>query len=1072
MRAMTKTAVAVLVFALPSAWLHAQPPILNRQIEWSIPAGNVWHTLPLYLEQGGTVVRLRCNFCSGPQPCQSGETSRGGCVPQCPMTDREKKRTPQACSLPCAALDHITTQPVTGRWSLVDALERMLEGTGMTFSFLSRSDQPFVEVVLLDARRHFDIAAGPFIETGDAFTDQSGVRTVIPTRIFNRAQTEAVQGYLTPREALQTMLRGSGLLYGPHPEYREAVYIRESPAQVLVMGHRPASGVQTTVAGQIQSIEQPQLKLATYASVDEALRELPVTATFTGVNETFDRANNVAGGTAVNLRGLGPQVTLVLVNGRRQPSSGLDGNFVDLQTMPWSAVERIDILADGASATYGAGAIGGVVNIVMRKDVQGAETRVHNTELRGGGSERLLSQLLAHHWNSGMALFAYQFSRREALPIRAREYAADTDKRPFGGDDFSSPAGNPGSIIDPATLQPAYAIPSGQDGTSLAVSDLAPGAQRFNWATGADLLPERQTHSTYLSASQRLGDRWALSGDARATWRRMSEAGAAQARLLTVPSSNPFFVSPYGGDAVLVDYNFLADLGTTNRTGSTRTLSSAVGLTRVLNERWQTTLTTNYGEDRLATRDHNLVNDAALADALADSNPRTAFNAFGSGTHTALETLDRIRDTLEQRATSTLGEFSWTFDGRSRPWRNGAVRTSGGISYRLEKLERSVRLRSFEAHSEHARRSLSSFAEITLPLAPTLDVSVAGRAERFSQAGSAIAPKAVLRWSPRPSLRMRGSWGHSYRPPDLLDLDVRDRSSIGFLTIPDPRAASGRSLALIRFGANSDLREETASTWTAGFDVSLRPTETTLSLTYFSVDYRDRVVIPGTLPAINTLTEELEWANIITRAPSRAAIDELCRSPHLFGSAQDCLASAPSVIIDARVRNGGATRATGLDWTIEQPWSLWGHPVRWQAIGTQLLSFTQADGSFSPAAGTLALVENPPRTRIRSSLDWYQRGVGLSGFSAGIAASYVSGFRDTTRPDQLSQVRASTLLDLNFSYRTPPNSAPWASDLELIFKVSNVTDEAPPFVNRPVGYDTANALPYGRGLMFSAQKNF
>jgi outer membrane cobalamin receptor len=87
--------------------------------------------------------------------------------------------------------------------------------------------------------------------------------------------------------------------------------------------------------------------------------------------------------TAVNLRGLGADATLVLINGRRMAGAGLMGDFADVSMIPVSAVARIEVLTDGASALYGSDAVGGVVNIVMRDRYDGAETRA-----RLGGSTR------------------------------------------------------------------------------------------------------------------------------------------------------------------------------------------------------------------------------------------------------------------------------------------------------------------------------------------------------------------------------------------------------------------------------------------------------------------------------------------------------------------------------------------------------------------------------------------------------------------------------------------------------------------------------------------------------------
>src|SRR5262249_4623934 len=157
------------------------------------------------------------------------------------------------------------------------------------------------------------------------------------------------------------------------------------------------------------------------------------------------------------------------------------------------------------------------------------------------------------------ARIAYQYSERGELPVSARRYTATEDQRSLGGTDHRSTSSNPGNILNPLTSLPAYAIPSGQDGTSLTLADLIPGAANLeNRNTGIDLLPDRKAHSLYLSASQRLGERVELYGDARANKMDTGLLIASEDRIFAVPQTNPFAANLPKG--VLVGYNFRDDL--------------------------------------------------------------------------------------------------------------------------------------------------------------------------------------------------------------------------------------------------------------------------------------------------------------------------------------------------------------------------------------------------------------------------------------------------------------------------------------------------------------------------------
>ena len=142
-------------------------------------------------------------------------------------------------------------------------------------------------------------------------------------------------------------------------------------------------------------------------------------------------ADNKVGATGVNLRGLGNDATLVLINGHRVAPGNTEGNFVDLSMIPLYAVERIEIVTDGASAIYGSDAVGGVVNIILGRNLDGAETRVrYGSETSGSAHQREVGQTLGHSWNTGSAQIIYDYQDRTPLGADSRGYT-DTTIEPF-----------------------------------------------------------------------------------------------------------------------------------------------------------------------------------------------------------------------------------------------------------------------------------------------------------------------------------------------------------------------------------------------------------------------------------------------------------------------------------------------------------------------------------------------------------------------------------------------------------------------------------------------------------------
>ena len=144
-----------------------------------------------------------------------------------------------------------------------------------------------------------------------------------------------------------------------------------------------------------------------------------------------DTGNNFGQGSTINLRGLGTGTTLTLINGHRVSSSNRY-QYVDVSLIPMSAVERVEILTDGASAIYGADAVGGVVNIVMRRDFTGYETGLrYGAVTTGGMQEYQVSQAAGWEWDDGHALVSYEFLEQDNLSALDKEFSRNVNYSPY-----------------------------------------------------------------------------------------------------------------------------------------------------------------------------------------------------------------------------------------------------------------------------------------------------------------------------------------------------------------------------------------------------------------------------------------------------------------------------------------------------------------------------------------------------------------------------------------------------------------------------------------------------------------
>lgn len=835
------------------------------------------------------------------------------------------------------------------------------------------------------------------------------------------------------------------------------------------------------VGSQTIVLDQEFIDRSGYATVQDVLKVLPQNSGggISEDNTTDPTALNLNSGTAVNLRGLGADSTLVLVNGVRQPAGGLNGAFVDVSNIAASAIERIEVLTDGASAIYGSDAIGGVVNIILQRDYDGAETRVRAGSFDGDSDENQLSQLLGTSWSTGSTMLAYQFYERDALSRSDRPYTASDDLRPFGGTDHRGFFSNPGNILNLGA--PAFAIPEGQDGTALTPADLIPGGVNLNEsAEQTDLLAEQRMHGAYLTATQSIGVGLELSGSARYSLRDSDKRLGGVQRTVRVRSTNPYFVTPMAGaTSVTIAYNFLDDLGPLTVQAESETFGGDVGVSSRLGDDWRLSITGSYGEERNNSYSLNNVNNAALTLALADTNPATAFNPFGDGSNTNRETIERIRGGNANRANSQMETIFAIADGSVFAAPGGPAKLAIGADYRDESLVKVNSVNGTRTLLVGLSRQVSAgFAEMVVPFVGgenqhrglhRLELSLAGRYEDYSDFGSSFNPRVGLNWSPSSSLSLRTSWGTSFRAPRLVELlEARPQNSESLQILPDPQSATGSSTVLFRTGHNSQLQEETARTWSVGADFNPEEVEgIDLSVNYYEIDYEDRIAAGGPPgDPFTVLLQESQWREIVDRTPERAEIVALCNSPFFVGDVATCLVTEPAAIVDVRLRNLSSVNVSGVDAMFDLSLATGAGDLHASLNGNYVLEFERAVSKFSGATDIVDTVGNAPDWRLRASLGWFFRGLGIDA-----VVNHTDGYKDDIRTPSRS-IESWTTVDLGFSYRSDSQNG-WMEGFELGLSAVNVLDEEPPFVDiANFGYDSANADLYGRVLSVRFAKSW
>ncbi len=306
----------------------------------------------------------------------------------------------------------------------------------------------------LGQTRNFDVHSDAAVNAIPEFARQAGIQIVAPADQLDGVRTHEVKGSLDLHAALSELLAGTDIEIAS--ENAQTIMLRVRPKNAEAVPEQGAAStatkgqpIETVVvtgtnirgaanpAAPVDSYSRDQIDLSGLGSVQQFVRRLPANFGGGASDETVGslagggNAVNAVGGAGVNLRGLGSDATLVLLDGHRIAPANNAGNFVDVSMIPLSALERVDVLTDGASAIYGSDAVGGVMNLVLRHDFDGAETRARfAAPTDGGGAEEEVAQSLGRTWDGGSALVSYDYDLRSPIYSSQRSYAS-ANANPF-----------------------------------------------------------------------------------------------------------------------------------------------------------------------------------------------------------------------------------------------------------------------------------------------------------------------------------------------------------------------------------------------------------------------------------------------------------------------------------------------------------------------------------------------------------------------------------------------------------------------------------------------------------------
>ncbi len=833
-------------------------------------------------------------------------------------------------------------------------------------------------------------------------------------------------------------------------------------------------------------------------SLGQLMQDLSITGGGLGTFSTSTAgalsSDTPVGAASVSLRGLGTGSTLTLINGRRATISSFangQSSFIDINSIPIAAIERVEILPNGASSLYGADAVAGVVNYVLRDDYEGFEVSASygDSTHDSDDSRKNLNLVAGRTFGNQHFMAVVDYYDRNALFNRDRDISANS-VRPSQQGFYPS--------FNDLFFQAFDQTEDPADGGC--------PADEFGFGNFGEFCEvDNNQFTSVLDVYESLGGMltWRVDVSDSVTWRNEliyqrteSNGTSSPANFSRAPfdPESPLWPAALqqdivedgadNGAAAFSDYfgfpifgwgKFPEPRAVRNESETYRFVSSLevdfdsgwnlnTGVTYGRNESEQNGLSGLFVAEAFYNASlGNLCTDGTVVerwdvdlqrpdasfvgDTCEDIGLETLwYNPFGGQENQAAGVDDAIRTTARRSGESELLQFDAILSGELFDWNGRAVSAAFGAEWRTESVEdvpsgvavattlNPEPILGFSSTSADADRDqYALFAEFFIPLSDTFDMQLAGRFDDYDTFGSDFNPKVSLRWQPTDSLIFRGNFATSFRAPSLAQVGAGTLlSSYRVDCSATPEACDGDALGdgealLSEDVANDALEPETADTWGLGFLFS--PTEDLdITVDYWSIQYEDLIGVDEDDFIRRALAGEFPVVGEGELPTGVAGIEV-----------------EGGFVIDAhfQLSNLAFQDVSGVDVTYTHYFDLAGGTLRLTADATYITEFDEQASANAPIldlAGDFRYPELLGSVKARYSSDRWSGSLGLR---------YTSDYRDDPSARTLEtvglpldaevQVPSWTVFDANFSYDI--------TDRQFInLNVRNLFDRDPPLV--------------------------
>ena len=788
----------------------------------------------------------------------------------------------------------------------------------------------------------------------------------------------------------------------------------------------------------------------------------------TGAENTPDAftQNATAGTSNINLRGLGVASTLILLNNKRQVVNAQNNNggvnFVDTSSLvPMIAIDRMEVVKDGASALYGSDAVAGVVNFITKTDYEGAQVSLdYQDGAHGDNKEYNIQGLWGAVGDDSSILAAISYTNRSPLFTR--------DRRISRPQDDASSLGNPGSYFIGATpfIDPTGCAEYGGLPTLLAPPGTVPGLDvglcRFDFGNGFSFVPDESRVTTYVKATKQLTENIEWTTEITSARNRAERGGSPSFPILTfptVPASHPnnvfgqdvsYFGREVGNDA---NGNALPGDPANTESDTFRFMTMVQG--ELEDGFWEVSYTAARndflftGNDTLAQEFQNALRGFGGQGCdpiagVAGEGRCEYFNPFATQ-FTSSPNSQNVIDSFTGRqsidsesnlevAEAFLSTELFEMDG-------GVAGIAVGVQYRYQDL--------FQDHDSQSNQDkfafvignpdiggeqdvVAVFGELALPVSDDIDIQIALRYEDYGGTiGDTIDPKLAISWRATDDFSLRASISTSFRAPSIFQ---RDGGGTGLNQVSDP-ITGGTFFAAVRSSGNEDLVPEESTAFNVGF--SFEPVDDlSIEVDYWSFDF----------------------TNLITQESFQAILNAEPQNPDRVVRVGDPL-NGPIIRINTTYVNANSLETSGLDLVANYKIDTDIGTFTPNISATYILAYDLVD----PQAGQIDGVGSRNYNNIGTSTPELKANFGLNwtheNYSANIFARHIDSYTDDQ--NDLREIEshltwdAQLNIDLGGLFETD-------SAYILTFGGVNLTDQDPPQVYTNGGFDSKVHDPRGR----------